>query len=212
MRLLFALVVALGMESAAPTLGGIRVESEKVEVDRAASIARFSVRFDARPDFWTTDEFGRIADSFQYEIDEDWRALPGLPPEGLDAVVRGDEIRVADALRIRAAGLTEQPDPDPVAGGWGAVSAEVPFHLSGRELWFEAPLSAIGDEDGYFAYRLFTTEYGLTTSEVESHVVPPDEPGPSPIPLPPASSGAIVAVIALLALRLVRAGCRNCPN
>lgn len=212
MRLLLALVLAVGMGSAAPSLGGIRVESEYVEVDRAASVARFSVRFDASPDFWTTDEFGRAADSFQYEIDDDWRAPLGLPPEGLDAVVRGDEIRVADALRIRAAGMTDEPDPDPVAGGWGAVSAEVPFQLSGSELRFEAPLSALRDGDGYFAYRLFTTEYGLTTSEVESRLIPPDGPTPLPIPLPPASSGAAVALIVLAMVRLLRIGCRNCPN
>lgn len=180
----------------------IRIESESAEVERGAGIVRFSVRFDGVPDFATVDEFGRVADSFQYEIDGDWRAPLGLPPEGLDAVVRGDEIHVAGDLRIRDAGFAVAPDPDPDAGGWGDVRAEVPFELVGTELRFQARLAEVGDEgDGYFAYRVFTTEYGLTTSEVESRLLPPGEqptPGPIPIPLPAALPATAAAGVTLL--------------
>ena len=230
MRLPRALVVSLASTlvawliacaGAAPALGGIHIEAESVEVDRAAGVARFRARFDSVPDFRTLDEFGRVADSFQYEIDDDWRAPVGLPPEGLDAIVRGDEIHVADALRIRDTGFVTGPDPDPVAGGWGAIITEVPFELNGRELRFEAPLAAIGDDDGYFAYRLFTTEFGLTVDEVESRLLPPGEdpgggPGPAPIPLPPAAPAALVAAAVLatawrVAWRVTRR-CRICPD
>jgi hypothetical protein len=53
------------------------------------------------------------------------------------------------------------------------VRDEVPLQWEGNELRFEAPLGALGDDDGYFAYRLFTTEYGLTVSQVESRLLPP---------------------------------------
>jgi hypothetical protein len=193
--------VVLGLTGVAGA--GVAIVSESAEVDRSAGVARFTLRFDGRPDFWTVDAFGRVADSFQYEIDGDWRAPPGLPPEGLDAVVRGDEIHAAGALRIREAGFDVPPDPDPLAGGWGPVRATVPFDLDGTVLRFQAPLSDIGDEgDGYFAYRVFTTEYGLTTSEVESRLLPPGEdpaPGPVPVPLPPAAQAAAAAVLVLAA-------------
>jgi hypothetical protein len=180
---------------------GIEIVSESAAVDRDAGTVRFTLEFSGTPGFWTVDEFGRVADSFQYEIDGDWKAPIGLLPEGLDAVVRGDEIRVADALRIRDATFGVDPDPDPDAGGWGAVRAEVPFRLEDNELTFEAPLGTIGDEgDGFFAYRVFTTEFGLTLSSIESRLLPPGEeptPGPVPIPLPGALPAVAVAALLL---------------
>jgi hypothetical protein len=203
MRLSFALVVAVALGVSpfggeAPALAGVQIVSQGVEVDRAAGVAHFHALFDARPDLWTMDEFGRLKDSFQYEIDDDWRAAPGLPPEGLDSVIRGDEVHVANALRVRDARFGTTPDPDPDAGGWGAVRDEVAMNWNGNELRFAAPLGALGDDDGYFAYRLFTTEYGLTVSEVEARLLPPGEPGPgtdpgprpAPMPLPPAAAAA----------------------
>jgi hypothetical protein len=191
----------------APAGAGVAIVSESAEVDRAAGVARFTLRFDAPPDFRTVDALGRVADSFQYEIDGDWHAPLGLPPEGLDAVVRGDEIHAAGALRIRTAGFDVPPDPDPIAGGWGLVRATVPFDLDGNVLRFEAGLKDIGDDgDGYFAYRVFTTEYGLTTSEVESRLLPPGEeptPGPVTVPLPPAAQAAAAAVALLAAASVV---------
>ena len=211
-----AAMVALGVVRIGAAVAGIEIVSESAAVDREAGKVRFNVVFDEAPDFWTVDEFGRVADSFQYEIDGDWNAPVGLPAEGLDAVVRGEEIRVADVLRIREAGLNIQPDPDPVAGGWGAVRAEVPFQLDGAELSFSADLSALGDDgDGYFAYRLFTTEFGLTISEVESRLLPSDEepppgpgpgpgPGPDPVPLPAPLHAAAATGVLLGAGWLVR--------
>jgi hypothetical protein len=186
---------------------GVRIESESAQVDRSAGVVRFTLRFDGRPDFFTVDPLGRVADSFQYEIDGDWRAPMGLPPEGLDAVVRGDEIHAAGALRIRQAGFDAPPDPDPLSGGWGRVLAAVPFNLDGTVLRFEAGLRDIGDDgDGYFAYRVFTTEYGLTTSEVESRLLPPGEeppPGPVSVPLPPPLQGAVAAAAMIFGMYVV---------
>ena len=180
---------------------GVRIVSESARVDRDAGVVHFTLEFDGRPDFQTVDEFGRVADSFQYEIDGDWRAPLGLPPEGLDAVVRGDEIRVAGGLRVRDATFDAPGEPDPNAGGWGRVRAVLPFELDDTVLRFQAGLNTIGDDgDGFFAYRVFTTDYGLTTSQVESRLLPPGEeptPGPVPVPLPGPLAATVVAVVVL---------------
>jgi hypothetical protein len=212
MRLSLALVAVLALGGGASVPAGVQILSEGVEVDRAAGVAQFHVRFDARPDLFTMDEFGRLKDSFQYEIDDDWNAPVGLPPEGLDSVIRGDEVHIAHALRVRDARFNTTPDPDPAAGGWGAVRDEVPLQWEGNELRFEAPLGALGDDDGYFAYRLFTTEYGLTVSQVESRLLPPGQPGPNPdpgprpapVPLPSSAAAAIAATAALGAVAYAR--------
>lgn len=203
-----AVLLALGAWNAPRALAGIEIVSESAVVDHDAGLVRFSVEFDEQPDFWTKDEFGRLADSFQYEVDGDWQAPLGLPPEGLDAVVRGDEIHVADALRIRDAGFDMRADGDPNSGGWGDVRATVPFNLDGTRLSFEASLADLGDDgDGYFAYRVFTTEFGLTTSELEMRLLPPGElppgqepppgPGTTPIPLPGPLKGVAVTAAVL---------------
>ena len=157
------------------TRAGVRIVSEGVVVDRAGDTATFWMKLDGPPDFTTTDEFGRRADSFQYELDVDWAGGPAsFPFEDLDAVVRGDEFDLDGdgMLPIRAARPGVEPDPDPRSGGWGRVLASVPLNVDGSELWFEAPLSALGDDDGNFAYRVYTTEFGGTTSVVESMSIP----------------------------------------
>lgn len=214
MSLALVAVLSLGVWHVGSAVAGIEIVSESAAVDRDAGIVRFSLELSGSPDFWTLDEFGRVADSFQYEIDGNWEAEVGLPPEGLDAVVRGDEIHAAEGLRIRDANFGVTPDTDPIAGGWGGVRAEVPFQLDETWLTFEASLADIGDEgDGYFAYRVFTTEYGLTTSRVETRLLPPGEepgpipgpgPGPVPVPLPAPLHAAVVAVLVLGAGRVVR--------
>ncbi|HZN65157.1 MAG TPA: hypothetical protein VFB66_07620 [Tepidisphaeraceae bacterium] len=149
--------------------------SESVVLDRANDSVWFWVKLDGPPDFTTTDEFGRRADSFQYELDLDWAGGPGsFAFEDVDAVVRGDEFDLDGdgMLPIRAAGPGVEPDGDPRSGGWGGVLTSVPLNVQGSELWFEAPLSALGDHDGHFAYRVYTTEFGGTTSVVESTSIP----------------------------------------
>lgn len=210
MSALAVVLASAGAWSAPQARAGIEIVSESAVVDRGAGLVRFSVEFDEAPDFRTKDEFGRLADSFQYEIDGDWQAPLGLPPAGLDAVVRGDEIHVAGALRIREAGFGMQPDEDPDSGGWGPVRTTVPFEMHGTRLSFGATLDDIGDDgDGYFAYRVFTTDFGLTTSEVEMRLLPPGQepipgPGPAPVPLPgalPAAAATAMMFGAAWALR-----------
>ena len=175
--------------TASTTLAGLRIVDQHVTVDDAAGRAAFAVRFDAAPDLFTRDEFGRLADSFQYEIDADGPVSRDLPVGPVEAVIRGDEISVANALRVRAAGEGVEPDPDPDAGGWGPVRAAVPFQLDGPSLSFDVPLDALGDDDGTFAYRLFTVEFGSTVDQVEGVAG-----ASAAVPLPPAAWAASATV------------------
>ena len=195
------LVLAL---AATPALAGLRIVEHGADIDRAARRASFSVLFDAAPDLFTRDEFDRPADSFQYEIDADGPVSAEFPVGSIEAVIRGDEIPFADALRVRAAGDGVEPDPDPVAGGWGRVRAEVPFDLDGPRLTFDVPLEALGDDDGRFAYRLFTVDFGTTVDQVEGVV----GAGAPPIPLPPAFWPACVTTALLALVGFLRRGRR----
>jgi len=203
----YALALAVGF-MAVPSMAGLRIVDQRVDVDPARGLAEFFARFDASPDLFTRDEFGRLADSFQYEIDADGPVAGESPVGSIEAVIRGDEIHVAGALRVRAAGAGVQPDPDPLAGGWGRVRATVPFDLDGPALSFEVPLNALGDTDGHFAYRLFTVEFGMMVDQVEAVA---GIPNPTAVPLPPAlwpacATAAGLGLVVLLRRRRLAAG------
>jgi hypothetical protein len=121
---------------------------------------RFEVPFDHIPDFLTVDQTGRTEDSFQYYIAYD-------PTQHADsstvqgAIVRGDEIHVAGALRIRNA---LPSSTDPTSGGWGTVRATVPFAMrfnrdGSAVLSFVASWSDLGIS-GPFAWVLDTFHFG----------------------------------------------------
>ena len=202
-----ALAAAVLLGAAGRARAGLRIVEQSAAVDRDAGRAAFAVRFDSAPDLFTVDEFGRLADSFQYEVDADGPVSAEFPVGDVEAVVRGDEIRLAGALRVRAAGAGVEPDDDPAAGGWGPVRAAVPFNLDGPDLSFEVPLAALGDDDGRFSYRLFTAEFGLTVDQVQGVV------GASvPIPLPPAAPSAAAACAALALIATLRRAGKNWPQ
>jgi hypothetical protein len=170
------------------------IDSHSVYVDLDQRRAYFSLTFTRQPDFETLDEFNRPADSFQYEINP---AFSGsLPVDGvgdIQTVVRGDEIHIARAIRIRTA--LGEPDPDPAAGGWGQLRGVVPFEQEGKALTFNATFGLLKEDDGVFSYRLFSTEFGQTTSYIEAVA----------IPLPPAvgmgAAGLIAAAVGAFRLR-----------
>src|SRR4051812_3286482 len=194
-----AAALLLAGVAAGPARAGLRIVEQSVSVDTGTRRASFAARFDAPPDLFTRDEFGRLADSFQYEIDADGPESLELPVGQVEAVVRGDEIFAANALRVRAAGEGVEPDPDPIAGGWGRVRAEVPFNLDGPRLSFEVPLAALGDPDGVFSYRLFPVEFGLTVDQVEGVAG-----AAAALPLPPAAWPALATAAGFAIVAFVR--------
>lgn len=162
-----------------------------VDISRDGRTAAFTLAFNRAPSF-TVDADLMPGEAFQYEIDADADHfdLP-LSFDDIDTVVRGSEIRAGDsALPVRERDGAGGPD----SGGWGAVRALLPFELDDRTLTFTAPLSAIGDNDGRFRYRLISTEEGSLTSENWSAVVP----------LPMGAWPGIVMLGALAAARVLR--------
>jgi hypothetical protein len=129
----------------------------------------FRIVFDQVPDFFTTDSFGRQADSFQYFI----VGNPSLPyPSNYDSIIRGEEIHwTIDLIPIRNAFPPDYSDPR--SGGWGTVRGEVPYTLNGSTLTFAAPLSLISNrtDASNISYHLETYAYGGLTSAVDSHIV-----------------------------------------
>jgi hypothetical protein len=150
---------------------------QSVRVDPVRRVARFHLVFTRPPDFLSADEFDRPVNSFQFEINP---AFTGGTREVLrdgvgdvQTVIRGDELRFTggDLLRIRT--TRGDPDPDPAAGGWGELRGAVPIRLDRNELDFAAAFDTLKEDgDGRFAYRLFTTQHGETTSLIEAVAVP----------------------------------------
>jgi hypothetical protein len=150
---------------------------QSVHVDPVRRVARFHLVFTRPPDFLHSDEFDRPDNSFQFEINPTFAGGPGeLLRDGVgdvQTVVRGDELRYTGGKLLRIRTTRGDPDPDPAAGGWGEVRGAVPIHLSRNELDFAADFDTLKEDgDGRFAYRVFTTQHGETTSSLEAIAVP----------------------------------------
>jgi hypothetical protein len=127
---------------------------------------RFVLHLSGTPDFATLDANGRPKDSFQIFIAFNPATANPQNPQSVDVLVRGDEIHIAHALRIRDA---RPPVADPNAGGWGAIRGTVPFTVHAQPngsslLIFDAPFTTLGIT-GKFAWGLITTRFG---AEVDS--------------------------------------------
>src|SRR5206468_8170319 len=69
--------------------------SESAKYDAASGEVKVRIVLNQQPDFFTTDLYGRQADSFQYFIVGD----AGLPyPSNYDSIIRGGEIQTNSGL------------------------------------------------------------------------------------------------------------------
>jgi hypothetical protein len=138
-----------------------QIISHEVSVDHAMQSATFTLEFNRAPDF--------AADAFQYEIDADTSSLDNsIGWSDIDTVIRGGEIAQGNGLPVR----DREGDGGPNSGGWGPVRALLPFELDGTILTFSSGLTAIGDTDGRFRYRLFTAQDGALTGQSVTNVIP----------------------------------------
>ncbi|MEH1846396.1 MAG: hypothetical protein V7L25_15705 [Nostoc sp.] len=157
--MLGAALIALGTGQIAQAV--LLIESESAVVNLDAKEVLFTINFNRVPDFFTVDQVGRQADSFQYFIDADGE-LPvfrGSPYYSeLESIIRGEEIHVAGDVRIRDVFSIGASEPN--SGGWGKIRGSVPYSLDGTVLKFSAPLEFIGDSDGLFSYQLELYEFG----------------------------------------------------
>ena len=141
--------------------------SHSVEVNRTGETATFTLEFDHPPNFHANGN-GQ-PDAFQYEIDADTAEIgTGIGFNSLDTVIRGGEIWEGNGLPVR----DRDGEGGSNAGGWGPVRALLPFEIEGNSLSFTTGLSAIGDHDGQFRYRVFTTQNGEITGQAVGAVIP----------------------------------------
>jgi len=163
-----------GLTSGLPAEAALLVLSQSAEINLANNSVLFQIEFNRAPDFFTTDEYDRQADAFQYFIDADG----GFPIfkgtdiyySNLESLIRGSEIHLAGDVRIRNA---LPPDPDlSSSGGWGSIRGSVPYTLSGNVFSLLVPLELIGDTDGKFSYQLMWTEYGGAGGYIDAETVP----------------------------------------
>ena len=172
MTVICSVLLCLGYGTSAEA--ALLVLSQSAEVNLATNSVLFQIEFNRSPDFFTTDEYDRQADSFQYFIDADG----GLPIfkgtdiyySNLESLIRGEEIHLAGDVRIRN---TWPPDPDlSSSGGWGSIRGSVPYTLSRNVFSLLVPLQLIGDSDGKFSYELMWTEYGAMQGYIQAETVP----------------------------------------
>lgn len=128
----------------------------------------FSLHFSHTPNFVTLDSNGRPQDSFQIFIAFNPSTPNPANPASADVIIRGDEIHIAHAIRIRDA---RPPVPDPHAGGWGAIRGTVPYHVRTEPngtavLTFSAPFTLLGIT-GQFGWVLETTNFGSQVDQLQ---------------------------------------------
>ncbi len=104
--------------------------------------------------------FGQRSDSFQIFIAFNPATSNPMNPQSVDVLVRGEEIHIAHAIRIRDA---RPAVADPHAGGWGALRGHMPYHVASQPngtaiLTFSAPFALLGIV-GQFAWALETYNF-----------------------------------------------------
>jgi len=142
--------------------------------DPAAGKATFSILYDAPPDFFSTDAFGRQADDFQFFVSADrpvplvefYQAIGGncmTGPTCADkSVLRGSNISLGGGIPVvplAASGPGQTPN-----GGWGPTLIEVPYQLLGNRVSFDVPLAALRDTDNILWYALETYSFGASVA------------------------------------------------
>ncbi len=170
-RILAGPVVALALfVTVAPEArADFALVSQDLTLSTKDDVAHFALTFNQTPDFATLDSIGRPANSFQVEFDGAIDPATALPTD-LTAVVRGDEIHVADAVRVRS----PVGDGGANSGGWGPVVGAVPFSLTGTTVSFDVPLQDLGYAGGEWQANIFSLSYGdLTAQQTVSSIPAP---------------------------------------
>ena len=166
--------------------GDFALVSQDLTINHQADAVHFALTFNQVPDFQTVDGDGRPADSFQVEFDG-----TSTLPNDLTAVVRGDEIHLAGAVRVR----TPTGDGGPAGGGWGPVVGTVPYSLTGNTVAFTVPGSTLGWTGGAWAASTFSLDYGSLTAQQTA----------TSVPAPPAFWGGLAGLAVIAGLSGYRA-------
>ena len=165
LSILAVTLVLAATPAQANTIGVQAVVATSLETQTAS----FGIFFLTPPDFVTSDEFGRLATSFQFYVDPEEGSYPG------DVLVRKAEVNPLGEATVVAT------TPHGYPGGWGPLLGTVPLLQEGIFIRVDVPLAWLGAADGTFFWALETFEYGRTdrirrTGEAV--------PGPAPTALP----------------------------
>ena len=142
---------------------------QSVEVNRTDMTATFSLTFDQHPSFVAIDN-GQL-EAFQYEIDAHSVSVDKpITFNDITTVIRGAEIFEGQGIPVR----DRDGDGGPRGGGWGPVRALLPFTVDQQTntLSFTTKLADLGDTDGKFRYRVFTTDNGGLTTDIQGAAIP----------------------------------------
>ena len=133
-------------------------------VNQVTGMVDFQITFNKAPDFFTINNAGSQANTFQFYIDPNATG-PNIgygDPFNVSSLIRGGEIHISGDIRVRDAYGEGGPD----SGGWGPIRGSVPYILDGDVLIFSTPLAIINDPDGQFGYYLGLYVYGRTGAEL----------------------------------------------
>lgn len=178
---------------------GTTIEASSISAVAATSLetqtASFGIFFLTPPDFVTTDEFGRLANSFQFYVDPDQEvSYPG------DRLVRKAEVNPLGEATVVAT------TPHGYPGGWGPLLGTVPLLQEGIFVRVDVPLAWLGAADGTFFWALETFEYGWSD---RVRLTGEAGPGPAPTALPDTGPTLVLLAAVLMGIHWMRAWHRD---
>ena len=142
--------------------------SQDLSLNAGTQAIDFALTFNAAPNFYAVAADGTPANSFQVEFSRAPDPAVGLPDD-LTAVVRGDEIHTANAVRVRS----PNGDGGAGSGGWGPVVGEVPFTVTGDTVAFSVAAKDLGwNGSGAWSANIISLDNGTLTAQRSVSSVP----------------------------------------
>ena len=164
-----SLVAAVSIYSAAPARADFELVSSDLKLNKATGMVDFDLTFNQPPQFNKIDANGNPANSFQ--VNFDGNPVLGSSPaneSNLTAVVRGDEIHVGNDVRVRTPNGNGGLD----SGGWGPVTAAVPYTLASGKMTFEIPAKDLGLTGSVYSASVYSLSYGALTADQNVTMIP----------------------------------------
>jgi hypothetical protein len=155
--------------SVLPARADFELVSSNLQYSQATGLVDFNLTFNQPPQFNQIAPDGNPVTSFQ--IDFSGNPVLGSSPaseSNLTAVIRGDEIHVGNDVRARLPSGNGGID----SGGWGPVTAAVPYTLAGPNMSFAIPAKDLGYTGGAYAASVFSLADGAETADQNVTLIP----------------------------------------
>jgi hypothetical protein len=168
-RLVAVVAVALSVLPTRSVLADFELVSSDLTVNKAAGLVDFSLTFNQAPVFSDISPDGIPTESFQ--VNFVGNPVLGSSPAAetdLTSVIRGDEIHVGNDVRVRQPTGNGGID----SGGWGPVTAAVPYTVSNNTIAFSIPASALGWTGGQYSASIYSLNYGTLTAAQTVQLIP----------------------------------------